>query len=946
MNKIKIINTKIVAIVIACLLAVLTILVVLPDYGFGLSRFTNPFTSSNIVTNPSETSSEVCDEGVVLLKNDSYTNPSTGQTATSLPLSDFKVNVFGVGACDNGWYYQGNGSGAGSSAHRVPLYQAFRETGFEINEELADAYNNSGVSNQVAVTEDPKVNYTLNWTTDDFLNAERLSQAKNFSDTAVFVLSRYGGEGNDLPKFQRKSIGNPIAGDIRWDPSRIYNQLSAEEEADLVKVCQNFNNVCVIFNCCSPMQMGFLDQYSSINSAIYSPMGGSWGAYSIPKIMSGIVNPSGHLTDAIAYDFKTAPTFANISYEYTGENSFEDRYTHQRFTDHLGDYIHYTCYEENIYEGYYWYETADAEGYWASHNLNYNQVVQFPFGYGKSFTEFRWSNARYLVNGSSGITKLSANDKIDAYADVTNTGSVAGKDVSQLYVEKPYTKGGIEKPAVQLVTFAKTEILEPGQTQTLHMQFDLQDIADYDCYDKNANGHMGYELDGGNYTFSLRTDSHVCKDASLLNKTFNIADSVIIYDKDKITGTSVGNLFTTYTAPSGASSVNTDKHPIDGRCGSIDGSDLNGSGINAVYLTRENFETTFPKTSLAQPLLGDDFEKTWKVTTYHAWDEGDIPLPQQDQPVTKTLDDVKGLSYEDSAWDEVMNSLSYDEMREESRAVGGFGSPEISKINKPKTDDKDGPCGFGGPIGDSKISASNFPSCSMIGSTWNYKMSQAVGSALGYEAINKLGGIDGNYGPGMDIHRSPLGGRNFEYYSEDPVLSGTLCSWQVNGALHQGMYCYVKHVALNDSDAGRNGRYNFATEQAFRQIYAKAFEIICKGATVIDDEDNVIKAERANAMMASVDRIGTTRVTGSYNFLTQVIRNEWGFRGSIITDYYQAGDVNDIDEGVRAGNDLMLNGANNCIHDPDSKTAKYYFRQACKNILYTYINTQAIKEGK
>lgn len=232
------------------------------------------------------------------------------------------------------------------------------------------------------------------------------------------------------------------------------------------------------------------------------------------------------------------------------------------------------------------------------------------------------------------------------YVDVCNNGNVAGKDVCQLYVQKPYTKGGIEKPAVQLVAFAKTDLLEAKQTQTLHMQFSLQDIADYDCYDKNNNKNMGYELDGGNYTLSLRTDSHTCKDAVSLNKNFSIPGKGYIYKTDKDTGTEINNLFTTYTAPSGVSSINTDKHPKDGRCGSIDGSDLNGSGIGATYLTRANFQASFPKEFLSRPSLGSDYEKTYKVLN-PPWEEKDIEAPKHDIPTSLKLDDLKGLAYSD-----------------------------------------------------------------------------------------------------------------------------------------------------------------------------------------------------------------------------------------------------------------------------------------------------------
>lgn len=923
-------------ILVSCLVAVSLTLIFLPNLSYANNQI-NTNSRADDKYKSEKVSTDICDEGIVLLKNENVTNQQTGKSKPALPLSDNKINIFGAGGCDNGWYYQGNGSGAGSTANRVPLYQAFRDNNFRINEKLASAYNNSGVNNHVPVTEDPAINYVINQASTSFVN-NQITQAKEFSNQAVYVLSRYGGEGNDLPKFQCKKIDN--AQTNVWDGDRIYSQLTSEEEEQIKLICQNFDNVCILFNCCCPMEMGFLNDYSQIKSALYMPMGGNWGTYCVPRVMNGSVNPSGHLTDTAAYDLKTAPSYANMSYSYVGEDSFSKRYEDKRFAGHENEYVHYTTYEENIYTGYYWYETADTDGYWASKGKNYNEVVQFPFGFGKSFTNFEWSNFKILSNGSE-LKNISGHEDIDISVDVKNIGNVAGKDVVQLYIDKPYKKGGVEKPSTQLISFAKTDILEPGKSTTVKMHLSTQDFADYDCYDKNNNGHMGYELDDGSYKFVLKTDSH--NEKSNLSKTLNLA-STVNYEKDKDTNTPITNLFTTFeNKTSGASSKNSDKHSEGAICGSIDGSDLNnGQGIGAKYLTRADFAGTFPTKFMSKPDIGDDYNKTYPVKT--PWIESDHELKPQDQTVTKTLEDLSGKSYDDPAWDEVMNSLSYDEMFSLVQAKGGFGSPAIEKIKKPQTIDKDGPCGFSGGVNGSKIAAANYPSDSMIGSTWNYKLSSAFGTCIGYEAINRLGGIDGNYGPGLDLHRSPLGGRNFEYYSEDPVLSGVLCSWQISSSLDQGMYSFVKHIALNDSDTGRNGRFNFATEQTFRQIYAKPFEIISKGAKCYD-QNTLKQAHQANAMMASVDRIGTTRVTGSYNFLTQMVRNEWGFRGMIVTDYYQSGNVNDVDEGIRVGNDLMLNGANNCEYDDTtSNTAKYYIRQACKNNLYTYVQTKYFKK--
>ena len=883
--------------------------------------------SSNYTTEDlaqgAELTTNICENGIVLLKN----------SDNALPTNDWNINIFGFGGSDNGWYYQGNGSGAGSGSGRIPLTRAFQDWGWTINENLANAYNTCGLSNRVPVTEDAAINYQIRETNLDFVTS-RLTSAKAFSDQALIVISRYGGEGNDLPKFQYKNISGTVSTDI----TRHYNELTVEEEQMVEAVCNEFSKVYVLFNCCNVMEMGFLEKYPSIKAAMYMPMGGNAGSYAVPKIMGGLVSPSGKLTDTIAYDFKSAPSYANMSYE-----SFEDRLGGKRFSDRKGEYIQYTCYQEDIYIGYYWYETADKEGYWDDIG-GYSKAVQFPFGYGLSYSTFDWEISSLKVLSEGNLNNLRKGDTIELVVDVTNTGDYPAKDVVELYVEKPYTKGGIEKPATQLVGFFKTRELAKGETERGVIRVRLQDIADYDCYDKNNDMHMGYELDAGDYKFLLKTDAHNAKlDTSSKEMSFNaqIADTMH-FDVDADTNYEIRNRFTTFTnSTSGASSVNDDKHPTGGVNGSIDGSDFNGSGIGATYLTRADFKGTFPKQFLPAVAMGDWYDKTYRVLS--PWDDYTGALPNQNQSGSVTIFDVIGKDYDDPLWDELLDRLSYDELNElaTSAAKGSFGISKIDKIKMPETIDKDGPCGFNSGVSGATMVATNYPSDTMIACTWDYKMSYQFGKSLGEEGVKKLGGIEGNYGPGLNIHRSPFGGRNFEYYSEDPLLSGVLCSWQISGCKEEGMYCYVKHIALNDSDTGRNGRYNFATEQSFRQIYAKPFEIISKGATRYDLKGKETRAYKANAAMGSVDRIGTTRVTGSYNFLTEVLRNEWGFRGAVITDYYQSGNVNDVDEGIRVGNDLMLNGAHNCnIDDTSSNTYKYYIRQAAKNILYMYADTK------
>lgn len=887
---------------------------------------------------------EISDNGIVLLKNNNNALPLKNNERT--------INVIGFGGSKNGWNYQGNGSGTGTDRGRVVLTSALANEGFNVNDTLEQAYENDiSITNHVSVVEDANVNYVIRETDSTFIT-NRIDSIESNS-IALVVFTRFGGEGNDLPKFQAKLIRNdktqiPECGYDSIKTDRIYSALSEEEENTLNTICSykgtKFSKIIVLLNCCCPMECGFLDN-DKIDAAFYMPMAGNKGPLTVPKVLKGTINPSGHLADTFAYHLDSAPSYANMSYKT--DFSDDNRKIRRRFKDHLDQDIHYTCYEENIYIGYYWYETADAVGLYndtTAYPNGYHSVVQYPFGYGKSYTSFTWEAGLPIPKYGS-LNNLNKNDELTFKVKVTNVGDKPGKDVVELYVEKPY-KNGIEKPAVQLVGFAKTKELNPQESEDLVIVTRLQDFADYDVYDSNNDGHMGYELDGGAYIFSLRTDAHTLKD-SRLKWTTGIApaDSVIHYDEDADTKYEIRNRFTTYKNPtSEASSTNDDHYPNDGRCVSIDGADFNNhaksahKGLGAKYLTRKDFAGTMPTDFLEQPYLEDDYNQTYLVQ--QPWMESDKKAPIENAPGNLTLWDVADKPYNDPLWDKLMDQLSFVEMRELVRD-GGFKTNAISRIDKKETIDKDGPCGFANAVRESTAVPTNFPSDSMVACTWDVNMSYQFGKALGYEAINVLGGIDGNYGPGLNLHRSPLGGRNFEYYSEDPLLSGNLCSWQISGAKEEGMYCYVKHVAMNDSDTGRNGRYNFATEQAFRQLYAKPFEIICKGAKKYDSNQKMQQALKANAMMASVDRIGSTRVTGSYNFLTEVIRHEWGFNGTIITDFYQAGNVNDIDEGIRCGNNLMLSGINNCHYDDyASDTFKYYVREAAKGVLYTYINTK------
>jgi len=843
---------------------------------------------------------EVCREGFTLLKNE----------GDALPLNNPRINVFGWDGCDNGFVNQGGGSGAGSEVGRESLYAGLRRAGIQINEQLAADYNTLPYDRGVYSSDLSKY-FRLIEASSDFYTEARIAQAKSFSDTALVVISRRGAEGTDLPTVQYDRNGNA-------DPSRIYSELSHDEEYMLKVVKENFGKVIVLLNTANVMEMGFVDD-DLIDAALIMYMPGNHGTSAVGEILTGSINPSGRTVDTIAYDLTTAPAYINAGPDGS-----------MAATGHKN--VRYIDYAENIYVGYYWYETADAEDFWDSDyaktkwgvSNGYEDVVQYPFGYGLSYTQFDWTiESTDLPEGNV----LSADTELTFEVFVENTGKMAGQDVVQLYVEQPYTKNGIEKAAIKLCGFAKTEVLEPGKGQLLTITANAYDIASYDCYDANGNGFMGYELEAGDYTFSLRTDVHTPATPAVGESSYvcTVQDGGIRFDKDPETGYNVVNRFTNYTnAASGATSQIVEPAMSDSsQAYSIDGAD---AGCGITYLTRADFAGTFPEARSVRDMPETVYEKTFRVGTPKVYEDDAMPITNSKE-TAYTLEDMLGLEYDDPKWDSLISQLSVETMALLC-AKGGYQTVEIKEIGKPQCIDLDGTSGFNTVVtGSSTGYGTNYPCETTIASTWNWKLAYKIGLAVGKEAEGA--DIDGWYAPGANMHRSPLGGRNFEYFSEDPFISGTICAYIIRGNMEEGLYSYIKHFAANDSDVGRNGQYRWLTEQAFREIYLKPFEIAVKdGGTV--------------AMMASIDRVGSVRATGSHALMTEVLRNEWGFRGSVITDYYQGGDVNDADEGIRAGNDLMLNpeGTSALFDDRTSATAIKALQKSSKNILYTYVHTQ------
>ena len=845
-------------------------------------------------------------EGAVLLKNNG-----------ALPLQNLKVNVFGWSGSDDGFIPQGTGSGTGSRNDIVTFLGGLKAAGFEYNESLAKAYDDLGwtrVNGGSYVIEAHGARYRnfygVSEVPESFYTEALMSEAKAYSDTAIIVIGRLMGEGNDYSKVQYFS--NQAGGG--QDNSRKLQSISEREEYMINLVCENFENVILVTTSGNPLELGIADS-EKIDAVLHMGYPGTQGTIGLAKILSGEATPSGKLTDTWAYDLSTAATYENAGQEGVGWYYLDDG----------TQVLPYTDYSENIYNGYLWYETADADNFWSSDFAkerwgvsSYKDVVQYPFGFGLSYTSFDWEIKD--INFADGAT-VGKTDTLTVTVRVTNTGKVAGKDVVQMYYSAPYTKGEIEKSAIKLGGFAKTPEINPGQFADVVIEMPIEDMKSYDCYDANNNGFMGYELEKGDYIISFRSDVHNLKDMDDSSITLKVAED-IRYEYDSVTGTKVENQFTTYTnSVTGASStVNEPFHPNPVSC---DGSEHDNGNVE--YMTRADFIGTFPTEKVESRIMGSLYDKT--AGFYTPIDEEGLEIPEFGSTETDwTIKDLAGLDRDDPRYDEIVSQLSYD------RAIlmiidAGYGTTAISEIGMPKRNETDGPSGFNvNVMGANKLKAVNYPCCTVLAQTWDWYMAYQVGVAIGEEGINT--GYDGWYGPGGNVHRNAMGGRNFEYYSEDALLCGVMLTYHVLGAKEQGVLAYVKHIGANEDDTGRNGIYKWLTEQTLRENYLRSFEI-------------AIKKGGANGLMAAMTRTGAMRSSGCYAMLTAVVRDEWGFEGTVITDYYNV-QHSDFDECIRAGCNQMLdpNGNLAVFDTKDIETSKYYVHEAAKDFIYAYVETK------
>lgn len=883
--------------------------------------------NKKILKNGTKLADQIQAEGTVLLKNDKQMLPLNKDVK--------KVNVFGWAGTE--WLSGGSGSGT-VREQKTNLLQALKNYGISYNEELADMYQDfHGVrpyQTLHALNSESYRLYEPSLKDKDYYSDQLLDDAKKYSDTAFFVVGRLVGESSDSPRKQYKVMKKADKEEdikVVEDDSRSYLDLSTEEEELLTYLGQNYKHVVVIVNSGTSMLLGKLETIPGVDAAILVGNTGTDAATAIPKVLYGEVSPSGRTTDTYAYQLDTNASYANSGADGVGKytnakglypNDGKTINSNTGRNDTLYDQVSYLDYTEGIYVGYRWYETADAEGFWNrvdnEYGKGYEGVVQYPFGYGMSYTTFDWDVLEIATDQKETMTP---DGKITAKVKVTNTGKYPGKDVVQMYYTPPYQKGGIEKSAVNLAAFAKTKELAPGESQVVDLQYDIRDMASYDDKDKNHNQFKGYELDPGNYEVKIMKNAHDLGNQKNAVKAFELAEG-IRYPKDKNSGKEIKNIF-------------TDQDPVDGVA--LDGSD---SDANLPYLTRADFEGTFPKENIKERPMTENIKKKNLYTKKEAenWNkEKADPVTfgkknnlkvYQDNHVTK-LGLALGKNYDDPKWNDVLDQMTKDEM--ENLVLHGYVHTEaVSSIGKPVRVDLDGP---------SQVNSYNygaagtgFSNGTLIAQTWNKELLNKMGMQVAKEAASI--GVSGWYAPGVNIHRSPFGGRNYEYYSEDALLSGQLASEVIQGAKNGGTYTYLKHLALYEQDTNRDSMYTWVSEQALREVYLKPFQY-------------AIENGGATGMMSSYNRIGAVWAGGSQALLQNLLRDEWGFKGTVITDYSDHHEFMNVDQMIRGGGDLFMDGATSdgqFMYPTDSARFDQALRRSSKNILYTWLNALAENE--
>ena len=845
--------------------------------------------------NAQEVNLKLAEEGFVLLKNEN----------AALPMNKgARISVFSKNSVNLS--YGGSGSGGFDTSNNKNLYESLNDAGFVTNPTLKNFYESSqsgpvrtanssdldnGDNQKIATAETPQSKYT---------DAVRNSYA-DYSDAALVVITRIGGEGFDLPRYQGDSEG-------AVSPDSHYLELD-QNEIDLLTAVTDgtFKRVVVVFNTPSSFEATFLKDSAyaafadKIDAAVWIGFTGSNGITALGEILNGDVNPSGRLVDTWAADFTKNPSFVNF-----GTGCLPDT------TDKYDGGMYYSVdYEEGIYVGYRYYETrgeTDGEDW-------YNANVVYPFGYGLSYTTFDWTV------GDASASEIELGTTITVPVTVKNTGSVAGKDVVQLYASAPYTLGGIEKAHKVLVGFAKTKLLQPGESETVTVSFDPYSAASYDYRDANSNGFSGYELEAGEYTLYVSRNAHESEKAIALKLAADVQIGT-----DPTTDSEVVNRY-------------TDSENF-----------LDSDWQLDTMLSRADWEGTWPTPQTAQQHAGTDrlYEEIRSEEHNNPTDFDSEEYPWFGEEPTLTLRDLlpsaeaEGyepvVSYDDERWEELMMGCDEEEMIALINN-GAYHTLAMESVGLPATIHGDGPSGFTCFMSKEQVNGTcQYVSEPVMASTWNINLMNELGEAIGEEGTigDKATGqpYSSIYAPGVNIHRSPFGGRCSEYFSEDPFISGMMGAAEVQGIQSRGVLPTVKHFVANEQETHRSigGDLSWLSEQALREIYLKPFEY-------------TVKLGETRGIMTSFNRIGTRWTGGDYRLLTEILRNEWGFNGLVICDFNTIPQYMIPRMMFYAGGSLDLATQQSAMWtDCDTSDAgdAIVLMRAVKDVMYTLVNSNAM----
>lgn len=845
--------------------------------------------------NAQEVNLKLAEEGFVLLKNEN----------AALPMNKgARISVFSKNSVNLS--YGGSGSGGFDTSNNKNLYESLNDAGFVTNPTLKRFYESSqsgpvrtanssdldnGDNQKIATAETLQSKYT---------DAVKNSYA-DYSDAALVVITRIGGEGFDLPRYQGDSEG-------AVSPDSHYLELD-QNEIDLLTAVTDgtFKRVVVVFNTPSSFEATFLKDSAyaafadKIDAAVWIGFNGSNGITALGEILNGDVNPSGRLVDTWAADFTKNPSFVNF-----GTGCLPDT------TDKYDGGMYYSVdYEEGIYVGYRYYETrgeTDGEDW-------YNANVVYPFGYGLSYTTFDWTV------GDASASEIELGTTITVPVTVKNTGSVAGKEVVQLYASAPYTLGGIEKAHKVLVGFAKTKLLQPGESETVTVSFDPYSAASYDYRDANSNGFSGYELEAGEYTLYVSRNAHESEKAIALNLAADVQIGT-----DPTTDSEVVNRY-------------TDSENF-----------LDSDWQLDAMLSRADWEGTWPTPQTAQQHAGTDrlYEEIRSEEHNNPTDFDSEEYPWFGEEPTLTLRDLlpsaeaEGyepvVSYDDERWEELMMGCDEEEMIALINN-GAYHTLAMESVGLPATIHGDGPSGFTCFMSKEQVNGTcQYVSEPVMASTWNINLMNELGEAIGEEGTigDKATGqpYSSIYAPGVNIHRSPFGGRCSEYFSEDPFISGMMGAAEVQGIQSRGVLPTVKHFVANEQETHRSigGDLSWLSEQALREIYLKPFEY-------------TVKLGETRGIMTSFNRIGTRWTGGDYRLLTEILRNEWGFNGLVICDFNTIPQYMIPRMMFYAGGSLDLATQQSAMWtDCDTSDAgdAIVLMRAVKDVMYALVNSNAM----